>query len=366
MILASMTMVNGAKAACPNNQTCGENCCWDLTKGVLSISTDDKTKSGEMINNGNGVIPPWYNDSASIQSIVIEGKDEVSGTKGITNIGVNAFSGAYNLTSITIPDSVTSIKASAFRQVGLYSGLTSITIPDSVTSIEASAFQNSSFRSITLPDNLTNIGDSAFSDLYSLTSITIPDGVTSIGVGTFQRAYNLTSVTLPDSLTSIGNEAFADNRRLESLTIPDSLTSIGNNAFKNVPSTAVIYCQEGSGKHGGKSCADLVASSTNFQGAIQLYTKDSDGNMILYDKNGDGTITSNGETYDSVDAMLTALATPPEPEPVVTPEPTPGTQTETSDINGSFGTAERGKRIYTVQQANEVAGKKNRVMIRYK
>lgn len=351
-----MTMVNGAKAACPNNQTCGENCCWDLTKGVLSISTDDKTIGGSITERA------WGSQYSDISSIVIEGADEASGTKGITNIGDRTLYSCY-ARSVTIPNSVTSIGTAAFAGDD---HLTSIAIPDSVTSIGNQAFQNtSSLTSITLPSNLQSIGDWTFSSA-GLTNVTVPNSVTNIGDGAFSYMPNLTSITLPDNLISIGDVAFRGSTKLTSIVIPDSVTRIGSNAFYDMSSTAVIYCQEGSGKHSDKTCAQLVSSYTGFQGTLQLYTKDSDGNMILYDKNGDGTITSNGETYDSVDAMLTALATPPEPEPVVTPEPAPGTQTETSDINGSFGTAERGKRIYTVQQANEVAGKKNRVMIRYK
>ena len=62
--------------------------------------------------------------------------------------------------------------------------------------------------SITLPDGLTSIGDDAFLNCRSLTSVTIPHSVTSIGNSAFNGCTSLTSVTIPDSVTSIGINAF--------------------------------------------------------------------------------------------------------------------------------------------------------------
>ena len=80
-----------------------------------------------------------------------------------------AFYGCSGLTSITIPDGVTSIGSSAFEDC---SGLTSVTIPDSVTSISDSAFYGcSSLTSITIPDGVTSIGSYAFYDCNSLKTV---------------------------------------------------------------------------------------------------------------------------------------------------------------------------------------------------
>ena len=122
------------------------------------------------------------------------------------------------MTSITIPDSVTSIGSGAFSGC---TGLTSITIPDSVTSIGSSAFSGcTGFTSITIPNSVTSIGSSAFSGCKGLTSVTIPDSVTSIGSSAFSGCTGLTSVTIPDSVTSIGWSAFSDCTNLETVTIP--------------------------------------------------------------------------------------------------------------------------------------------------
>ena len=179
----------------------------------------------------------------------------------VTSIGSNAFSHCSSLTSITIPNSVTSIGDAAFADcssltsitipnsvtsIGYYafkgcSSLTSITIPESVTSIGYYAFGYcSSLTSITIPNSVTSIGDAAFYKCSSLTSVTIPNSVTSIGEWTFAYCSSLTSIVIPNSVTSIGHAAFNDCSSLTSITIPNSVTSIGDYAFSSCSSLTSI------------------------------------------------------------------------------------------------------------------------------
>ena len=81
---------------------------------------------------------------------------------------------------------------------------------------------------VTIPDSVTSIGDGAFST-NDISSLTLGTGLTSIAIGAF-GSNDLTTVTIPDSVTSIGDRAFEDNK-LTSVTIPDSVTSIGDDAF---------------------------------------------------------------------------------------------------------------------------------------
>jgi hypothetical protein len=193
------------------------------------------------------------------------------GTLGITD---GAFEDCTGLTSVTIPDSVTSIGRDAFYNTAWYNNqpnglvyagkvaykmkgdcpsevvikdgtlgiagyafsgctsLTSIDIPDSVTSIGWSAFAFcESITRIDIPDSVTSIGESVFSGCSSLTSVAIPGSVTSIGDRTFNSCTSLESVTIPDSVTSIGVWAFGFCPNLKSITIPASVTSINNSAF---------------------------------------------------------------------------------------------------------------------------------------
>jgi uncharacterized repeat protein (TIGR02543 family) len=159
----------------------------------------------------------------------------------VTSIGDSAFYGCSGLTSFTIPDSVTSIGEGAFPGC---SGLTTITIPDSVTSIGERAFMRcTGLTSVTIPDSVTSIGDSAFSGCSGLTSITISDSVTSIGEGAFSGCSGLTSITIPSSVTSIGEDAFYNCSGLTSITIPSSVTSIGDSAFRGCSGLTSINYQ---------------------------------------------------------------------------------------------------------------------------
>ena len=125
---------------------------------------------------------------------------------GVTSIGNYAFSNCYSLSSITIPNGVTSIGSNAFYDC--YS-LWSITISNGMTSIRNYAFQYcSSLSSIIIPNGVTSIGKYAFSDCYSLSSIIIPNGVTSIRDYAFQYCSSLSSITIPNGVTSIENYAF--------------------------------------------------------------------------------------------------------------------------------------------------------------
>ncbi len=144
---------------------------------------------------------------------------------------INEFTFSYceNLTSIIIPDSVTSIGNHAFFNC---TSLTSITIHDSVTEIGNNAFYSClSLMSISLPNSLNSIEYNSFANCISLTSITIPDSVTEIGAGAFISCTSLASVTIPDSVTEIGERAFCDCTSLTSVTIPESVVSIGDDVF---------------------------------------------------------------------------------------------------------------------------------------
>ena len=121
----------------------------------------------------------------------------------------NCYSGSVKIpSSITyngISYNVTRINSCAF--IGCYA-LTSVTIPNSVTSIGASAFQACSVNSITIPNSVITIGDEAFYGCTGLTSAIIGNAVISIGYGAFRGCSHLTTITIPSSVTSIGDMAF--------------------------------------------------------------------------------------------------------------------------------------------------------------
>ena len=231
----------------------------------------DEEINGLLIQN-NEVIKCRHN----VTSVIIP--------NSVTSIGGNAFYNCRSLTSITIPNSVTSIGEKAFAYC---SSLISINIPNSVTTLGGAAFyecialqsvvlserlsellpgrgvrgnivgcfeQCSSLTSINIPNSVTNIGDRAFASCSSLTSVTIGNSVTSIGGRAFRACRSLTSITIPNSVTSIGDGAFEGCSGLTSITIPNGVTSIGDEVFAYCYSLTSIYWN-------AKRCTDFISYS---------------------------------------------------------------------------------------------------------
>ena len=171
-------------------------------------------------------------------------------TYTVTGIKEQVFANCSALTSVSLPDGLTSIGNKTFEYC---SALATVSIGSGLTTIGNAAFANcTSLTGITLPDGLTTIGDEAFFNCTSLTGITIPNTVTSIGIAAF-RYSGLTTASIGNGVTTIGEEAFQDCSSLATVSIGSGLTTIGNSAFYacwaltqfNVDEANEAYCSDG-------------------------------------------------------------------------------------------------------------------------
>ena len=160
--------------------------------------------------------------------------------KDPTSIGNGAFGECPNITSVSIPDSVTEIGGSAFSDC---TSLTDITIPNIVTSIGISAFAGcTGLTSVVIPDTVTNIGNDAFYGCTNVISVTLPNTIVSITDEMLCNCTSLQSITIPNSVTSIGFQSFARCTGLTGVTIPSGVTNIGQAAFSGCTGLDSITC----------------------------------------------------------------------------------------------------------------------------
>ena len=234
---------------------------------------------------------------AEINGITVEtiGKDAFGGHNitsvtipaSVTEIGSNAFAGCTNLTSVnyagdwsnlTIQSGNPAVQDAANEQlfdfkfilnntaviVISYKGTAAdVTIPSRykgkpVTMIDHAAFHdNSAVTSVTIPDSVTSISDDAFGFCSQLTNISIPNSVTFIGFSAFNSCTSLKSITLPSSLSTIQSYAFYNCGNLKTIRIPVSVTSIGNCAFDVCPSLMTVTYP------GSKTQWDAITKGSN-------------------------------------------------------------------------------------------------------
>lgn len=246
----------------PSSVTTIGDCAFNGSTGELFIDS-------KIIERDNNASQPMWACGNKMTKVTIG--------NNITRIGDYAFL-YFEMTSVTIPDSVISIGHSAFREC---KGLTSVIIPNSVTSIGEYAFQYcESMTSVTMGSGVTSIDQYAFSNCTGLTrvnisdlsawckidfanstanpigggdylyldgllleDITIPSDITEIKPFVFGFYSRLKSITIPDSVTSIGKYAFYNCSGLTSVTIPNKVTSIGECAFCYCRWLKEVYCK---------------------------------------------------------------------------------------------------------------------------
>jgi len=190
--------------------------------------------------------------------------------------------------------------------------VTSVTIPDSVTTIGNFAFTGSSkLASVSLSNSLTIIGELAFCDCSSLVNVTFPNTLTIIGYSAFYGCSSLTSITIPNSVTFIGRDAFANCAALTSITMPDRfIAQVGNFGISGQVATDYLI--------------NALANNDAFVNAV--------ANKILSKSGNYGLATQSGLS-SSVATAVQPLATKSELTSALTESRTAGVNSVLSNPN---------------------------------
>jgi hypothetical protein len=191
--------------------------------------------------------------------------------RGVTNLGNGAFSDNSSLAAITVDPlnpSYCSLDGVLFDKSrttllqcpGARPG--DYRIPETVSTIGDGAFRScGSLRDVHIPGSVLRVGDSAFRACTSLANVVVPDRVTSIGPAAFAECTSLVGVALPNSLTTVPAYAFYECRSLSGVTIPDRVTEIGSYAFyacTNLTSAVIPDRVVGIGEYGFFGSANLT------------------------------------------------------------------------------------------------------------
>ena len=257
-------------------------------------------------------------------------KIDTDGTLTIRGIGENGNIGNWlessppwmaqknNIHNVVIENSIKDLGQRAFKGIRT---IDPVQVPSSITQISDYAFNESSIKEVILPNSVVSIGWDAFS-WSSLSKIDIPDSVTTIDSWAF-RGTNLENIVFPDTLTSIGAATLTYLKHLKTLTIGENTelknafylssdTSIGVD-FENLQ----IYCTGNT----AKCDANLETAGYPNLKSQKATTKQINGVTYVYDASGK-LVTTSGSRKE--------------------------------------------KRIYTIDEANQVTGTKNRVSIMYR
>jgi len=201
----------------------------------------------------------------------VEHLDELKYFTRLKVISKEAFNGAKNLKSITIPQSVEIIDQSAFV---FCKSLKNIVIENGVKKIASSAFRGcTALESISIPASVNDISHSAFSDCENLKKIIVapsnsvydsreecnciietssdkviedcmgsflPTSITAIGVGAFSNRDDISEVVIHEGVTDIESDAYAYCHNLRKVELPSTIQHLGSCAFYRYVSEVTI------------------------------------------------------------------------------------------------------------------------------
>jgi len=214
-------------------------------KGVVFSEYDSDGYPTKVEFVGMTTMPDYcfYNNNAQLS---ITSKISNVKLNNVTNIGRQAFHFNQGLQEMPTNNLLTSIGVGAFG----YSKITSCNIPNSVTTLKNSAFSYCSMlTTAVLSDSLLTLEDSTFSNCTSLSSINLKN-ITSVGANAFQNCSNLETIDF-SNVTQIKSGAFNGCSKLNFTKLPDSLTNLGTTAFNYCTSLKKFSVKNLSAMNGG-------------------------------------------------------------------------------------------------------------------
>lgn len=228
------------------------NCARVVDSEALAASAasdGERTVDYKTVTTKDGSVLKWKKDGSSSAKIVgyesltpnlvipssIEGLSVIGLADmavGSTIIPNSTFSGAKELESVVLPDSVSILSGMDFSDCV---NLKQVSLGNGIRYIGMSTFSNcSSLGSIDIPDTCKVIGQTAFMSCSSLKSVHLSAGVTQLGAGVFGGCSALTSIDIPAGVTEVGGGCF-EGSGLKTIQLPKSLKSIANTAFRSCP-----------------------------------------------------------------------------------------------------------------------------------
>ena len=257
--------------------SCGEHLTWKLYGSrVLKISGTGSMEDYESQKS------PWYGN-IDITAVIVE--------DGVASVGANAFEWCTNLETVKLGKDVAAIGEHAFYRC---KGLKSITIPRGVKSLGAYAFRESGLEEVEISNGVNSLPEGVFAFCNRLSKIVLPESLEEISYLACYHCSSLTEIDLPENLRIVEGSAFAECASLKKIIFPSKVEAVGQavlyhcgklqeawfyngdanfytGALEGIPSSAVIFGQEGS--HVEKLAAD---AGYNF-----AYLEDVSGNSDL-------------------------------------------------------------------------------------
>ena len=284
-------------------------------KGINYAVKDDGTQEVTGIEDGTIIVD-------ILSDVYIDGK-----AYQVTSIGERAFEGRHDIEYLSIPWSVTSIGEYAFIDCGSSNMAVNIADPESWCQMKLGNEHSSPLScagkmlvhdiettSISIPESVTSIGAFTFYQCSCIQSLYIPGSVTSIGSSAFEDCDYLTSLTLSDGLQKIGGSTFQGCTRLQTLTIPSTVKTIKLNAFADCKGITDVYCYadivpetddiafngtptEKSTLHVPANAIEAYRTTWPWSDFKEIVALDADGIAIVKSGNGNN-VDSDARIYD--------------------------------------------------------------------